>query len=66
VVGLLLSNVAVKIVGAFSGGIFGSGRLPLAVVIDGFGIAILLAMISGLAPALRAQRLNSVDALAGR
>jgi putative ABC transport system permease protein len=66
VVGLLLSNVAVKIVGAFSGGIFGSGALPLTVVIDGFAIAILLAIISGLAPALRAQRLNIVDALAGR
>jgi putative ABC transport system permease protein len=66
VVGLLLSTVAIRIVGEFSQGIFGSGALPLAVVLEGFGVAILLSMVSALMPALRAQRLNIVDALAGR
>jgi putative ABC transport system permease protein len=62
VVGLLLSAVAMRIVGSA----LGTGSIPPAVVVDGFAIAVLLAMISGLAPALRAQRLNIVDALAGR
>jgi putative ABC transport system permease protein len=66
VVGLMLSNLAIKLVGSFAGGIFGSGNLPPIVVIDGFAIAAVLAIVSGLAPALRAQRLNIVDALAGR
>ena len=66
VVGLILSNVAIKLVGAFAGGIFGSGELPPIVVIDGFVIAAVLAVVSGMAPALRARRLNIVDALAGR
>jgi putative ABC transport system permease protein len=65
-VGLALSTFAIRIVGQFSQGIFGSGALPAIVVLEGFAIAWLLAMVSGLAPALRAQRLNIVDALAGR
>jgi putative ABC transport system permease protein len=40
--------------------------MPLIVIQMGIGLAILLAIISGLAPAIRAQRLNIVDALAGR
>jgi putative ABC transport system permease protein len=40
--------------------------MPLIVIEMGVGLAILLAIISGLAPAIRAQRLNIVDALAGR
>jgi putative ABC transport system permease protein len=36
------------------------------VIVMGVGIAIVLALISGLPPAVRAQRLNIVDALAGR
>jgi putative ABC transport system permease protein len=62
IVGLILSAFAIKIVGSA----LGTAQLPPMVVVSGFGIAILLAMISGLAPALRAQRLNIVDALAGR
>ena len=41
-------------------------RMPAAVFIWGTGIAVLLAVISGLPPALRARRLRLVDALAGR
>jgi putative ABC transport system permease protein len=41
-------------------------HLPAAVFAWGMAIAVLLAVISGLPPALRARRLNLVDALAGR
>jgi putative ABC transport system permease protein len=40
--------------------------LPLSVVAVGCGFAALLAIVSAMQPAWRAQRLNIVDALAGR
>jgi putative ABC transport system permease protein len=40
--------------------------LPLGVIAGGLAIAVILALISGLPPAVRALRLNIVDALAGR
>jgi putative ABC transport system permease protein len=46
--------------------ILGDLPMPLIVVEMGVGVAILLALVSGLPPAVRAQRLNIVDALAGR
>jgi len=48
------------------GSVLGPSHLGSAVVTAGLVIAVVLAMISGLPPALRAQRLNIVDALAGR
>ena len=60
-VGLALSSVLVKFIP-----ILGPSRLLPIVVISGLGIAVGLAILSGLPPALRAQRLNIVDALAGR
>jgi putative ABC transport system permease protein len=62
VVGLLLSSVAIKSVGVA----LGVGVLPLGVIAGGLAIAVILAVISGLPPAVRALRLNIVDALAGR
>ena len=62
VVGLILSAGAMKIVGS----VLGPATLLPIVVIFGLVIAVALAFISGLPPALRAQRLNIVDALAGR
>lgn len=44
----------------------GTLPLPLSVFAIGLGFAALLAIVSALAPALRAQRLNIVDALAVR
>jgi putative ABC transport system permease protein len=61
VLGLALSSVGVKMIP-----ILGPSRLLPIVVISGLGIAVALAIVSGLPPALRAQRLNIVDALAGR
>jgi putative ABC transport system permease protein len=46
--------------------ILGDLPMPLIVVEMGVGVAIVLALVSGLPPAMRAQRLNIVDALAGR
>jgi putative ABC transport system permease protein len=62
IVGLVLSAGAIKLVGS----ILGPSTLLPIVVVFGLGIAVVLAIISGLPPALRAQRLNIVDALAGR
>jgi putative ABC transport system permease protein len=44
----------------------GGLNLPLSVVVTGFGIAVAYAAVSAALPALRAQRLSIVDALAGR
>ncbi|HEY4366489.1 MAG TPA: FtsX-like permease family protein [Steroidobacteraceae bacterium] len=46
--------------------IFGHFRMPMIVVSMGAGMALLLALVSGLPPAWRARQLNIVDALAGR
>jgi putative ABC transport system permease protein len=62
VIGLLLSGVAITIIGAS----LGAGALPPAVIVGGLAIAVVLAIVSGLPPAVRAQRLNIVDALAAR
>jgi putative ABC transport system permease protein len=61
-VGLVLSAGAMKVVGS----VLGPATLLPIVVISGLLIAVGLAIVSGLPPALRAQRLNIVDALAGR
>ena len=44
----------------------GETRMPPEVLILGAAVAALLAVVTGLPPALRAKRLNIVDALAGR
>jgi putative ABC transport system permease protein len=62
VVGLALSALGMLLVGS----VLGPTRLPGVVVVAGLLIAVALAIISGLPPAFRAQRLNIVDALAGR
>lgn len=44
----------------------GTARLAPSVLLSGSGAALLLAVLTGLPPALRARRLSIVDALAGR
>jgi putative ABC transport system permease protein len=44
----------------------GGGALPSGVIVIGMAIALMLALVSGLPPARRVQRLTIVDALAGR
>lgn len=46
--------------------IIGEARLPADVITLGIGVAVLLALCTGLPPAWRTMRLNIVDALAGR
>jgi putative ABC transport system permease protein len=46
--------------------IFGEFKMPLIVMAMGGGVALALAIVSGLPPAWRAKQLNIVDALAGR
>jgi putative ABC transport system permease protein len=46
--------------------IFGDFKMPMIVVLMGAGMALVLALVSGLPPAWRARQLNIVDALAGR
>ncbi|MBC7983710.1 MAG: ABC transporter permease [Candidatus Obscuribacterales bacterium] len=46
--------------------VLGPVAMPVSVILLGVGIAAALAIVSGLPPALRAKRLNIVDALAGR
>jgi putative ABC transport system permease protein len=46
--------------------VVGDARLPPDIVLSGFATAVLLALLIGTPPALRALRLNIVDALAGR
>jgi ABC-type antimicrobial peptide transport system permease subunit len=41
-------------------------QMPWSALITGFALALLVAFVSGLLPALRAKRLSIVDALAGR
>jgi putative ABC transport system permease protein len=60
--GLVLSAGAIRLVGAA----LGTGMLPPIVILGGLGIAVALAIISAATPAMLAQRLNIVDALAQR
>src|SRR4030095_4322732 len=44
----------------------GGGALPSSVIVFGVAIALVLALVSGLPPARRVQRMTIVDSLAGR
>jgi len=46
--------------------VIGEASLPLSVLGLGSGVAVLLALVTGLPPAWRTTRLNIVDALADR
>jgi putative ABC transport system permease protein len=50
----------------FMGSLFGALAPSASVMAMGSGIAIVLAVVSGLPPAWRSTRINIVDALAGR
>jgi putative ABC transport system permease protein len=62
VAGLALSFAALPLIRQ---GLQGVQLTPRA-VLPGMGVAVLLAIVVGLPPALRAMRLSIVDALAGR
>jgi putative ABC transport system permease protein len=61
-IGLGLARSAFLMMGSLFGALS-----PSALVLEtGLGIAILLAVVSGLPPAWRSTRINIIDALAGR
>lgn len=61
--GLGLASLAFPVLGNLVGG---EASLPGIVLVGGVAAAVLLALVSGLPPAWRANRLAVVDALAGR
>jgi putative ABC transport system permease protein len=61
-IGLGLARMAF----GFMSSVFGAVSPPMFVIEAGVGIALLLAVLSGLPPAWRSTRINVVDALAGR
>lgn len=60
-IGLLIARGIFGLLGMFFG-----LSMPSAVIVHGFGFAVLLALLSGLAPTIRIQRLNLITALAHR
>ncbi|MGB6449687.1 MAG: FtsX-like permease family protein, partial [Steroidobacteraceae bacterium] len=65
-VGLLLAHVLLPAVGSLAQGEIPGLHLPWIVFGTGIGVAVLLALVSVLPPAWRAQRLSIIDALAVR
>ena len=65
VAGLAVAKLAIPLV---KDDIPGAGivQMPWLALLTGLALALLVAFVSGLLPALRAKRLNIVDALAGR
>ena len=61
-IGLGLARIAFGLISS----VLGTLSMPLVVIEIGFGIAALLALVSGSLPAWRSTRINIVDALAGR
>jgi len=66
VIGMVIATVLIGMVAAISGGIIQLGTVPKETWAVGLGLMLLIGLIVGLLPALRAMRLNIVDALAGR
>ncbi|MGB6450872.1 MAG: FtsX-like permease family protein [Steroidobacteraceae bacterium] len=65
-VGLLLAHILLPAVGSLAQGQIPGLHLPWIVFAVGIGVALLLALVSVLPPAWRAQRLSIIDALAVR
>jgi putative ABC transport system permease protein len=61
-----LAIAAALFPGAFASLGLGPIAMPISVYLLGFGIALLLAVMSATIPAMRARRLTIVDALSGR
>ena len=66
VIGLALAAVIMPIVSAVSGGAIALGTMPEITWALGIALMIVIGLLVGALPAMRAMRLNIVDALAGR
>jgi putative ABC transport system permease protein len=65
-IGLGIASVLMPAVSAASNGVIQLGTVPTATWLLGLGLMIAIGIVVGAQPALRAMRLNIVDALAGR
>jgi len=65
-IGLGIAAVLMPAVSAASGGVIQLSTVPTATWLLGLGLMIAIGIVVGAQPALRAMRLNIVDALAGR
>jgi len=66
VAGLAIAGVLIKGVSASSNGMIALDTVPAATWLVGLGLMLAIGVVVGALPALRAMRLNIVDALAGR
>jgi len=66
VLGLALATVLLPLVGGASGGALNLPPVNANSWLLGIGLMILIGLLVGALPAMRAMRLNIVDALAGR
>lgn len=66
VLGLGLASMVVPGLAKASGGMLPTQVVPMQTWLIGLGLMLLIGIVVGLLPALRAQRLKIVDALAGR
>ncbi|HEX4479517.1 MAG TPA: FtsX-like permease family protein [Rudaea sp.] len=65
-IGLALVSVLTPIVTAASGGVLNLPRVGMGSWVTGVCLALVIGLVIGALPAMRAMRLNIVDALAGR
>lgn len=65
-IGMGLAAVAIPVLASVSGGALPMHAVPTQTWLVGLGLMIVIGIVVGLLPALRAQRLKIVDALAGR
>ena len=66
VIGLGIAAVLMPAISAASGGVIQLGAVPAPTWLLGLALMLAIGLIVGTLPALRAMRLNIVDALAGR
>ncbi len=65
-IGMGLASVIMPVLGKVSGGMLPAAGVPAQTWLIGLGLMVVIGVVVGVLPALRAQRLKIVDALAGR
>ncbi len=65
-IGLGIAGLMIAVVSQMSGGMIQLDTVPTETWLMGIGLMLAIGLVVGLLPALRAMRLNIVDALAGR
>ncbi|MFD0738851.1 ABC transporter permease [Lysobacter koreensis] len=65
-IGMAIASVVMSMIAAVSGGMIQLDTVPAETWLMAIGLMLAIGLVVGLLPALRAMRLNIVDALAGR